>query len=494
VSVDKFTLPPADSCCFCGISHSTIGGKRIVITKSGSIYWTLDMEYAESCLSDDFEIEKCRQGKTTISYFPCTSRRARNSGHFEVFLRLVGDVASEQAFKRALGNLQNGSSPWYCQCCAKRTCKICGSPFSYPGPCEALDDEGKILHVAIYPIKPGCTNPTCVNNYQAFLTRPESAAGVEYQFKWNTASSTEIREKGNHFTWNPASRSKFGDRLPVENIEKRKPLFWLASIGFEILGREIYMVNDSGETLDYAWSWVQGYFPGEDTEHAVAGGRFKYTTIKDHEAVKVEELESHDFDLRAGSLIIRTGSKNLGPLSFSVPFPYSFDNSAITNFSGRIASGLLWEGESFFRLKTLYIDMDNVLADFKSALNRLTKKELAKHKERYDQVPGFFSRMDPVAGAIEAFQSLCCKFDVYILSTAPWENPRAWMEKLTWVKEYLGEHAHKRLILSHHKNLNKGDFLIGNRTDNKAGEFDGELIQFGTEKFPDWQAVLDYLG
>jgi len=53
--------------------------------------------------------------------------------------------------------------------------------------------------------------------------------------------------------------------------------------------------------------------------------------------------------------------------------------------------------------------------------------------------------------------------------------------------------AYKRVILTHHKNLNKGDYLIDDRTKNGAAEFEGELIQFGTEKFPHWKSVVAYL-
>ncbi|MCL2862634.1 MAG: hypothetical protein FWE54_00845 [Methanimicrococcus sp.] len=101
--------------------------------------------------------------------------------------------------------------------------------------------------------------------------------------------------------------------------------------------------------------------------------------------------------------------------------------------------------------------------------------------------------MKPINGAIESFHELCCRFDVYILSTAPWENNSAWSDKLIWVKENLGEPAHKRLILTHHKNLNKGDFLVDDRDKNGACLFEGEWIHFGSEKFPDWQAVKAYL-
>ena len=72
-------------------------------------------------------------------------------------------------------------------------------------------------------------------------------------------------------------------------------------------------------------------------------------------------------------------------------------------------------------------------------------------------------------------------------------NPSAWSDKLEWVKINLGDGAYKRLILTHHKNLNKGDFLVDDRQKNGAGEFAGELILFGSERFPDWPAVTKYL-
>ena len=51
----------------------------------------------------------------------------------------------------------------------------------------------------------------------------------------------------------------------------------------------------------------------------------------------------------------------------------------------------------------------------------------------------------------------------------------------------------KRLILTHRKDLLIGDYLIDDRLKNGAGEFKGELIHFGTIKFPDWKTVLEYL-
>ena len=144
-------------------------------------------------------------------------------------------------------------------------------------------------------------------------------------------------------------------------------------------------------------------------------------------------------------------------------------------------------------MKILYIDMDNVLVDFKSGIDAISEEDRQQFKDDLDEVPGIFSKMKPVDGAIEAYNELTKHFDVYILSTAPWENPSAWSDKLLWVKKYLGQTAHKRLILSHNKNLNAGDFLVDDRTANGAGEFAGEHIHFLSEQFKDWDDVLSYL-
>ena len=141
----------------------------------------------------------------------------------------------------------------------------------------------------------------------------------------------------------------------------------------------------------------------------------------------------------------------------------------------------------------LYIDMDNVLVDFQSGIDHLSPAIQTEYEGRLDEVPGIFALMSPMPDAVEAFNLLADCHDTYILSTAPWNNPTAWSDKLEWVKKHLGEKAHKRLIISHHKNLNAGNFLIDDREKNGAKEFDGELIQFGTKKFPNWQTVTEYL-
>ncbi len=147
--------------------------------------------------------------------------------------------------------------------------------------------------------------------------------------------------------------------------------------------------------------------------------------------------------------------------------------------------------------KIVYLDMDNVLVDFKTGIDKLDKETVNKYRNRLDEVPGIFSFMTPYSGAIDAVNKLAGKYDLYILSTAPWLNPAAWRHKLEWVHKYFGKDKdsvfYKKLIISHHKDLNKGDYLIDDRPNNGAENFEGEWIHFGSEKFPDWDAVTAYL-
>lgn len=147
--------------------------------------------------------------------------------------------------------------------------------------------------------------------------------------------------------------------------------------------------------------------------------------------------------------------------------------------------------------KIIYFDMDGVLVDLAAKIAEYPPEAIKRAEELdlVDQMPALFLDPPPMNGAIDAFNKFVNsdKYDCYILSTAPWENPSAWMHKRLWVDKYLGEGAYKRLILSHNKNLNMGDYLIDDRTKNGAGEFSGELIQFGSDEFPNWESVVNYL-
>ena len=83
--------------------------------------------------------------------------------------------------------------------------------------------------------------------------------------------------------------------------------------------------------------------------------------------------------------------------------------------------------------KILYIDMDNVLVDFKSGIDQLSEEVKKEYEGRLDEVPHIFSLMKPMPKAIESYRTLADNFDTYILSTAPWKNPTASHDKFVWV-------------------------------------------------------------
>ena len=151
------------------------------------------------------------------------------------------------------------------------------------------------------------------------------------------------------------------------------------------------------------------------------------------------------------------------------------------------------EEKSIQRKKRVFVDMDNVLVDFQSGLDLQSDEIKKEYEGRLDEIPGLFAEMKPMPGAIEAMHTLQEHFDLYILSTAPWKNPSAWSDKVKWVTRYLDDVFHKRMVITHCKNLCKGDYLIDDRGKNGTSEFEGKWIQFGNNEFPDWESVVNYL-
>lgn len=143
--------------------------------------------------------------------------------------------------------------------------------------------------------------------------------------------------------------------------------------------------------------------------------------------------------------------------------------------------------------KIIYVDLDNVVVDFPSAFSKIKKEVMLKHKGNEDKIHGIFSLMNPKLNSIKAVNFLSKHFEIFFLSTAPWENPSAWSDKLLWIQKHFPKIGYKRLILSHNKHLNLGNYLIDDRLANGSNKFTGEHIHFGQQKFKNWEEVVNYL-
>ena len=140
---------------------------------------------------------------------------------------------------------------------------------------------------------------------------------------------------------------------------------------------------------------------------------------------------------------------------------------------------------------TIYVDMDDVLADFST---RHAERIKANPKIQYPQAEyGFFANLDPIPNAITGYDFLHKNFIVHILTAPSVHNPMCYTEKRVWVEKHLGIEAAERMIISGYKNLLKGDYLIDDNVSGKAQDlFNGELIHFGKNGV-DWSYVVSTL-
>ncbi len=147
--------------------------------------------------------------------------------------------------------------------------------------------------------------------------------------------------------------------------------------------------------------------------------------------------------------------------------------------------------------KIIYVDMDGVLVDFESALKDVNPGMLKQYEGQYDNIPRIFSMMKPMPNAVESYKKLSNdpRYDVYIASSGPWDNPSSFTDKIVWVQKYIEPEVpgvRKRVILTSQKHLNNGSYIIDDRLKNGVSEFQGHHIHFGSEEFPDWNSVLEF--
>lgn len=141
--------------------------------------------------------------------------------------------------------------------------------------------------------------------------------------------------------------------------------------------------------------------------------------------------------------------------------------------------------------KKIYVDQDMVLANFKKSYDedRKTHPDQLYPQSQF----GFFLKLEEIEDAIDAVKILEEHFDVYILTRPSIYNINSYSEKALWIFTRFGMNTLENMIMCCDKSLFKGAYLIDDSSGDGQPEFDGEWIQFGTNEFPNWKIVIDYI-
>jgi len=136
--------------------------------------------------------------------------------------------------------------------------------------------------------------------------------------------------------------------------------------------------------------------------------------------------------------------------------------------------------------KTVFLDMDNVIANFDGALAAV----IWDPPEMF--VPGFFRNLKVMPGAKEGVQALLNnpKLNVYIGTKHTTATDYSPSEKVGWVREHFPKLLKKMCIVTD-KLLLRGDYLIDD--DLRWKDFDGHFIHFDkTKPEEEWQRIAKY--
>jgi len=136
-------------------------------------------------------------------------------------------------------------------------------------------------------------------------------------------------------------------------------------------------------------------------------------------------------------------------------------------------------------IKSIAIDMDNVIADIETHLVNLYEKEYNVKVDRtallgvsedeafpdktaarrFIHTPGFFRTVPLMPGALEALEILRKKYEIYIVSAAT-EFPLSLAEKHAWLAEFFPFISWKNMIFCGSKAVIKTDYMIDDHCKN----------------------------
>jgi 5'(3')-deoxyribonucleotidase len=145
--------------------------------------------------------------------------------------------------------------------------------------------------------------------------------------------------------------------------------------------------------------------------------------------------------------------------------------------------------------KTIYIDMDEVVADFSGSYQLRHGKKVYGPPEMY--VPGFFLDLDPVRGSHKAIHQLIQEgHDVQILTQPVAMSPVSYIEKVQWIMKHFPILASK-INMSQNKGNFVGAYLIDDSVKWKTPfeKNGGKFIHFQLDVDPEvmWDKIYQQI-
>lgn len=98
---------------------------------------------------------------------------------------------------------------------------------------------------------------------------------------------------------------------------------------------------------------------------------------------------------------------------------------------------------------------------------------------------------EAVPGAAKSFVRLTGKYDLYVATSAG--RTENLQEKMEMISDCIGVPCWNRIMISNHKELLMGDYLIDAEPEkNGGGSFWGTVVEYGSARFQTWEEITDF--
>lgn len=146
------------------------------------------------------------------------------------------------------------------------------------------------------------------------------------------------------------------------------------------------------------------------------------------------------------------------------------------------------------KITDVFVDLDDTFLGYSRAVERCKKHtpEIAYPQSQYR----FYADLEPIEGAVEALLLIEAdpRYSVYFCTAPSIKNRLCYTEKADSIYRILGEEWLERLYIAPDKSKMTEGILIDDSDRGRGQEkYKGEFIHFGSEDYPNWDAVLDKL-